>query len=283
VGTAVGIAAMGSGVAAIVMPLSATWIIHTFGLSASFWFQVAIALVVGLIVLLALRNRPSDLGLEPYVSEADRNPSDAGHPKVHVGAVKPLSPRAHRAMFVAMVCMGCAGVGGMTYLAILMTTCGFEPYFVASVLTVGGVALTMSKGATGVVFDAVGTRRGSAFFFALFIAGLVLCCLAGTGNHVLMLAGALLYFTGSALATVGVSVWSLDLSTPADRPKLVKDLQIAYALGSLIFCFLPGPLMDLTGTYVISYIILAILGSISCAVVLGIYVRKGPSTAGRRR
>ena len=174
-------------------------------------------------------------------------------------------------MMVGMVCMGCVAVGGMGYFSILLTSSGFDPYFTATLLTANGICLTIAKGANGVVFDAIGTVRGSVVFFALMIVGLVLCCLAGLGNAVIVAAAAIIYGLGVSLATVGISMWSIDLSHEAERKKLVKDLQVCYAAGSFIFNLLPGFLMELTGTYVTSYYIMVVLCVACAAIVLGVY------------
>ena len=280
VGTAVGIAACGSGVASVLMPVVAHMLIENFSLSVSFWFEAAVALAVGLLVVLLLRNRPQEIGLEPYVNPHELQ---GDKPHVHMGATKPLKPLAHHAMFVGMVCIGGISVGGFGYLGILMTSSGFPPFFGALMLSVAGLALTAGKFLTGIVFDAVGTRLGSVIFFAMMLAGLVLCCFAGLQNQILMAMGAVLLGLGSALGTVGISVWSLDLSTEFERTRLVRDLQIAYALGGFVFNFVPGPLMDLLGTYAISYVILTVMGIVAFVVVMGIYLQKGPSTAAARR
>ncbi|MDO5335232.1 MAG: MFS transporter [Coriobacteriia bacterium] len=276
VGTAVGIAACGSGVASVVMPIIAHMLIESYSLSVSFWFEASLAVVVGLLVVLLLRNRPQEVGADPYV-----NPHEAedGKPHVHMGSTRPLRPLAHHAMFLGMICIGGISVGGFGYLGILMTSSGFAPLFGAFVLSVAGLALTLGKFVTGIVFDAVGTRLGSLIFFLMMITGLVMCCFAGMQNEILMACGAILLGLGSALGTVGISVWSLDLSTPLERTRLVRDLQIAYAFGGFAFNFIPGPLMDLLGTYSVSYGILTAMAVVAFLVVMLVYLKKGPATA----
>ena len=66
VATVAGIAAVGSGVAAVILPNVTVALIGTYSLSAAFLFESALALVLGVLVFLLLRNYPRDLGLEPY-------------------------------------------------------------------------------------------------------------------------------------------------------------------------------------------------------------------------
>ena len=95
-------------------------------------------------------------------------------------------------------------------------------------------------------------------------------CLTAIGFFFYSLADNFFMF---CLGTVGISVWSIDLSTPEERLGLVKDLQVGYAFGGFIFNLVPGPLMDVLGSYCVSYGILVVLGVICMAIVLGIYVK----------
>lgn len=280
VGTAVGVASCGSGVASMLMPIVAHALIENFSLAVSFWTEAGIALVVGLLVVLLLRNRPEDMGLEKYINPHEL---EDDKPHVHMGATRPLKPIAHHAMFIGMVCIGSISIAGFGYLGILMTSSGFPAFYSAIMLSVAGLALTLGKFLTGIVFDAVGTRMGSAIFFVMMVAGLIICCFAGLQNQALTAMGMVLLGLGAALGTVGISVWSLDLSTSMERSRLVKDLQIAYNSGGFLFNLLPGVLMELTGTYAVSYGILTVFAMVAFVIVMIIYLQKGPSVVGNIR
>ena len=268
VGAAVGIAATGSGFASIVFPFVITAIIENLGLHYAFFMQTVVALAIGLLVHALLRNYPSDLGMKPYES-----PEKEGKKEKRIGAACSLTPAAHNVMFVAMVFMGCIAVGGWSYLSILMTSSGFDAYFAATLLTVAGLGLAVAKSVSGEVFDLVGPAKGSAIFFVLLNLGLFLCSLAFLRIEPLMAAGIAIMSVGNCLGTVGISVWAIDLSTIDERVKLVKNLQVAYALGGFLFSIIPGPLADLTGSYSISFAILTAVGIACMVMVLGIYHR----------
>ena len=264
-GTAIGIATMGSGLATLAVPLVATNIIHSLGLSASFAAEAATAALIGVIILALLRNQPAEA-----VSYSKDLRNDK--PTDKVPPAKPLlTPRLRTAMLVGAFLVGAVSVVGQSYLSILLTTSGFNPYFAATMLTVNGACLMFGKGINGVVFDKLGRRRGSAIFFALLIFGIALCCLAWTGNAPLMVAGSAIMGVGVALATVGISAWSLDLSNPVERPTLVKNMQVSYAFGSFAFNLFPGALAELTGTYVTTYVICLAFAVTCAACILGVY------------
>lgn len=100
----------------------------------------------------------------------------------------------------------------------------------------------------------------------------MLLCLSDMGNHNLALFGVLFYGTGLALGTVGISIWSIELAPRGQQVKTIKNFQIAYALGGFIFTFLPGFLMEATGTYLVSYITLLVMVVLAAGIIVGLYV-----------
>ena len=52
-------------------------------------------------------------------------------------------------------------------------------------------------------------------------------------------------------------MWSLELAEPEARVRSIKNCQLAYSAGGCVMNVLPGPLKELTGTYVTSYAIMA--------------------------
>lgn len=265
VGAAVGISATGSGFASILFPVVITFIIENGSLASAFRMEALVALAVGILVFCLLRNYPSDLGMQPYETH-EKNKKEK-----RIGAACSLTPRARRLMCLGMVFMGAIAVDGWGYLSVLMTSSGFDAYFAATMLTVAGVGLALAKAVSGEAFDLLGAPVGSAIFFVLMNVGLFLCIFAFTGNQVLMAVAIALFSVGNCLGTVGISIWSIDLSIVEERVKLVKDLQVAYAFGAFVFNFVPGPLMDLLGSYSISYGILTVLGITCMVIVLSIY------------
>ena len=265
VGSAVGFATMGSGAASIVMPLLVVRVIEAASLSAAFLMEGCIAAVVGVLVFALLRNRPSDIGLEPYVGKAGKK----GKRLHRTLRFAPIGERL--ALMVAMVFVGAFCCGAITYMSVLATSSGFDPVFAATVVSIAGVALTLSKFATGELFDILGTPRGSAVAFAVGSVGFTLCCFAWLGSAALMIVAAVLVGAGISLGSVGISVWSLDLSNEANRAREIKNFQLAYSIGGFIANTLPGILKDLVGTYVVSYAGMLAMLVVAAFIVLRYY------------
>jgi MFS family permease len=265
IGTAMGVASVGSGVASILVPLAAVQVIHAQSLHAAFALEAGVALGLGALVLLLLRNRPSDLGIEL------EDPALEGGTGRAVRAPYRLSP-AWRVLFMAaLVAVGAVAVGGGTYLSVLFTSSGIDAVFAATLLSVMGICLTIAKFVTGRLFDAIGTRRGSALMFGVLTVGLALCIVSSGGSPVIAAIAAALLGAGISLGTVGISMWSLELTDGGSTTRFVKRCQIAYALGGFLMNSIPGPLKTITGTYVSSYAIMCAITVYAGIVVVAIY------------
>ena len=267
VGGVVGFASMGSGLASIVMPLVVVRVIEASSLTMAFRVEGTLAAAIGLAVFALLRNRPSDLRMEPYARKAKAKRASTGTHRT-MGA---SSAGERFAIMAAMVGVGVFCCCGITYLSVLTTSSGFDPVFAATLVSIAGIALTIGKFLTGKLFDALGPASASATMFAAGIAGFALCCFAGTGSTAVMVAGSVLVGAGLSLGSVGISVWSLDLSDPGDRARQVKNFQVAYALGGFIANTLPGIVKDLVGTYAVSYAACCAIIAFCAIVVLRFY------------
>lgn len=305
IGTVAGAVGMGSGVASMVMPLAVAAVIARSDLSHAFLMEALLALGLGTAVVALLRSKPQDVGLRPVEEPAPAAPRAAGtspaapapaappaaaaptrtapepsapaaparHPgKVHVGAT--TLPRADkRLMLAAMVLLGAVAIVGNGYFSVLLTSSGIGLETAALLTAVLGTSLTLSKLACGWVFDLAGARKGSLAFFTVLIVGLLLCSLAGPGGAADGFFAAVFFGVGVALATTGVSVWTLELSAPRDRLGMVRDFQVAYAFGGFAFNLMPGALANATGSYAVSYALFA-AAAIACALIVGIVYKR---------
>jgi MFS family permease len=298
VGSVSGIATMGSGVASIVIPLIAGWLIDSFSLSTAFYAEAGFALVLALLLLAFVRVKPQDVGLTPITHEKESSeikaPSGALHkkhlhlhfhrvhhshhagpfaqPKVSLSST-PLPRGAYLVMIFALVLLGGVSVAGFNYFGILLTTQGIDLGIAAALISLSGVFLTLSKFAVGVVCDKFGTLVGSFIFFVLLVIAMVLCALVGAGGVPEAAAAAVVLGIGMPLGTTGIALWSLELSTPEQMLKTIRHFQLAYAFGGFIFNLMPGVLCALTGTYTSSYFVMLGMTLICAIVVVVVYAQ----------
>jgi MFS family permease len=277
IGSAVGFASVGSGIAAILVPIVAVRIIENVSLQASFLSEGALALTMGLLMLVFLRNGPADVhetnagANTPQASTGDKPEAKASIVPQALGSS--LAPYERRTLIAAMVCVGAMSVGGPSYLTVYLSETGMNPVSAATLLSTLGLCLTISKYGTGKLFDAVGTRRGSAIVFSCAIAGLAGLLAEGLGVTGIAVPAVVAYGVGLALGTVGVSVWSLEFSNPANIAKSIKNYQVAYAFGGFLANTYPGPLKELTGSYFSTYALMLMGAIFATAIVVGVYAK----------
>lgn len=267
VATVAGFAAVGSGVAAVVLPPIVVSVISATSLSTAFALEAGLALVLGLLVFALLRNFPEDMGLEPYESKKEGKAGRAKRARTNRDVPHAFLP----VLLVAMVFVGCASVGGNGYLGVLFTSEGFSTEAAAALIAVSGACLMVAKLCNGIVFDAIGTRNGSILFFLLFIGGTGLLCLTDMGSTWLSTAAAVIFGLGLSLGTVGISVWSIELAPKGREVQTIRNFQICYALGGFIFMLLPGFLTEAFGTYLVTYAALFFMLIVAAVVIVGVY------------
>ena len=177
-------------------------------------------------------------------------------------------------MHVASLCIGVSGNAAFQFLGMHFSNLGLSSYEVASVISVVGTALMISKFLYGGSVDHFGTRRTNMVFMFISIAGLILCCLCGDDYKMAMLS-MILYGLGLAYPTIGLTVYAEDLCSVEEFEDKVREYQMCYTLGSLTFSPIVGILADLTGSYVLFYLIAAALGIVALAIIEQNYKRKG--------
>ena len=272
IGTAIGIASVGSGVAGFVIPVVVTNIVERESLAMAFACEGVLALMLALFVFVFLRNRPSDIGVEPHESAKVSSNSRSGQAARISQGVK-LSKRERVLVTAAMAMLGAFSLSVTAYLAVLFTSSGFDAHLAALLLSVAGACLTVSKFVAGELVDRIGTPRASLVMFALLVPGFIMVCMSGLQIVPLAVVATVCIGSGLSLGSVGLSVWSIELSSPADRERSIKNYQIAYSFGGFAMNILPGPLKELTGTYVTAYVIMLALVLGTAFIILGIYHR----------
>ena len=268
VGTVVGVASMGSSFASIVIPIAVAAIISVSALSTAFLAEAILCAVVTLLLILLLRSHPEDMGLSPTEERVDE--SGTKKDKVHVG-VRTIPHHQRHLMVGAIFLLGASAVVGYSYFSVLMSTSGVDLALTAVLTSVLGVSLTVSKLSTGWIFDKIGSFVGSAIFFLLMIVGLACCALIPFAPVPLSIAGAVLFGVGSSLATTGLSIWSLELSSEIQRMRMVRNFQVAYASGGFVFNIMPGIIAETLGGYEANYVIFTIFAVVSAILVLNVY------------
>ncbi len=269
VGTASGIAMVGSGVAGMLVPPAVAHLVATYSLQVAFATEAAVALACALIIFVLLRNHPEELNLRPYGEGEEQAEKSAP-----VAAARNLEqlPRLQQGlMHFAMMCVGACCIVGNGYLGVLYTTSGFDEGVAALLIAVGAFSLAASKLVSGFIFDKLGHARASFIFFLLLIVGLSACATCVGLSQVVAAACAILIGVGLTLGTVGMTVWAIGFAPPNKLAKTTKNFQLCYVGGGLAFGFVPGILMDVCGNYQISYALMALFAVAATLIIARAY------------
>ena len=175
VATVAGIAAVGSGVAAVILPNVTVALIGTYSLSAAFLFESVLALVLGVLVFLLLRNYPRDLGLKPYEAPEGKKAGKPGRARAarrNRNVPEKLAPL----VLVAMTFVGCISVGGTSYLAVPFTSEGFSAEGAAALVALCGGCLRSPNSQAGSCSTA--SERSAARCSSSLCSSVARCCSA---------------------------------------------------------------------------------------------------------
>jgi len=265
---ALGIASAGSGISTIFASPLVTWLIENLGLKGAFLCESAYVFLCAGGIWLLLRSSPEQQGLEPYRQPDLRRKAQA------VSSVL----RVDRPLDKGLVLLACLLIGGpvgpcFSHLTVLYTSEGFDSGLIASLISLMGLAICVGKILCGQIYDRFGSRTGNTATFGVFLAGLLLCCLAFTKSVPIAFAAMGAYSVGLAITAVSPAVWAFDLSTEKTYGATVRSFTVAYTAGMLLFGPIPGILADRLGSYVPSYMIFSGFLAVSMLLVHIVYVR----------
>lgn len=268
-GLALGLASAGSGAATIFAPSIVTGLIRSSGLKTAFFAEGAFILLLCAADWLLLRDTPAKTGRSPY-----RLPGETTVP------VTPNFEKSHGPIPIFLILLASFLLGGpvgpaFSHLTVLFTTEGFDPMVVAVLISYLGAALCVGKILSGQLYDRLGGLLSNYCIFLVFLAGHLLCAMAGTGSIPLAFAAITAFAFGTAITAASPAVWAADLVGPGDYPRLVRAITTAYTFGMLVFGPIPGILADRTGSYIPAYLLFSIFLLGTMSLVQGVYHKYG--------
>lgn len=264
-GTAIGLCSASTGISTLGIPSLISWSVNRFGLRNTFLAEAAAVLILVTVSFILIRNTPEDRHTLPYgtadqtqVSRPDRIGTDS----------------LDRGFLLVMILLiGAAMNVSYSHLTVLMTGEGISEAVAAKAISVSGISLTLGKIIYGRLGDSISNRKTNYIFGILFILGTVLCCFVGKGTVVLY-TSMVIYSTGMAYMSVGLSAWAGDLASDRQYDRTVQMFQACYAAGSLVFSPLPGMIADRNeGSYVPAFAMFAVMAVLILLSIQLIYRR----------
>jgi MFS family permease len=197
-GTAMALSFAGTAVGGLVMSPVAEWIIRTFSWRISFVAGgIQILVVTLLIVFLVVRNRPSDMGLEPYRVAGEKMELEGNW---GVDLRQAASLRVFWLLSAIMLLIGLV-TGGVNYHCVAyLTDLGHSQTKAAYAWSVVMGAMVLGKLAVGPAIDRWGSSRTMAVSAALFSLSYFILIQAHEYPVVMIFAGLYGFSLGAPLA-----------------------------------------------------------------------------------
>lgn len=245
-GTIMGIALASNGIGAAIAIQILTPIIYEsgnpFGYRASYRLVAVILLVVAVIMMVFFKNAPDQNVIFEEKSASEQN------------EIKHLDTFKKAYFYGAEICIFFTGMilQGVTGIAApMLSDLGLHSSYVATVLSVHSLTLTLSKFSTGFMCDHIGVKKTSLIcFFTAFLAMVLLInsSPASSGKIAAMAYGLLASFA-LPLETIMLPIYAGEFSTDKSFNKIlgifVSVNTAGYAVGAPIanLCY------DVTGSY----------------------------------
>lgn len=215
-----------------------------FGYRTAYHVTIAILLVVGLVVVLLLRDQPEDTCETKTAPQKKKGQSWNGI-TLREAVKKPWFYGIMVSVFVSGAVLQSAT---STYPAHLKDI-GLDPAFVTTVVSIYSLLLTATKFSTGFLYDRLGLRLTLTICSISTAAAMVLLALLQAGDNVLSVVYALLFAVGTPLLTVMLPLITMDMFGSRDNVRILGIVisvnTAGYAVGTPIvnLCY------DLQGTY----------------------------------
>ncbi len=280
-GTAMSLAFVGTSVGGVFMAPAANWVILNYSWRAAFSICGAlILLVVVPVILFIIRDRPSKMGLEPYMSADDA----ANGTEDDWGVTPREALRLPVFWLIAAIMFTVAVVanGIHNHCVAFLTDIGHSPTKAAFAWSVVMGVMVFGKLAFGPVADRWGAKKAMAGAFVLYSASIFILMFAQP-YWVAMGFAALYGFACGAPLTLYplLTVGNLGIK---NFGSIYGNLVIAGAVGSAIGPVAPGVVFDRLGTYLPIFAALAVFALLGALCSLSIKPapqhpeRGGPTT-----
>ena len=268
-GFAVGLSAAGSGVATMAFSPLLSSVVVRFSLETAFIAQAIFMALCTVVTYLIIRDTPAEKGILPYGESKETIAAD------HAPSPDFTLPRGMLWMLALMMLLnGGAGLAFSGHLGVLTRTSGYRAELAASLISLFGLMLIISKLVAGSIADRIGSKQCSILLFLIFIAGCFFVFGMDGSNTFWCFALAIMLGLGASLFNVGPPLWAEDLSSRQQYAKTLKWLQIFYNLGGIIFTVVPGLIADHTHEYKSSFVLFAVMMTLSLLILLWAYRKR---------
>lgn len=240
-GTALGLAAAGSGAAAVIMPPVLAGIIESEGLSQAFLWEAALGGVMTVLVILFVKNSPPEYKISHHSNDKS--------------CISFHADKNFLLILAAAFLLGAPAGPGFSHLTVLYQQAGLSPAYTSWLISYLGLMLIVGKILYGYLSDQLGGYRANMLAFFALTSGMLLCCFAPVNSIPLDFFSITLVGLGLPLSSVALAVFAEDFSTADLFQSHLQLITCVYMIGSLCLGPVPGMLADYFNTYIPAYIL----------------------------
>lgn len=250
-GFALGAATMGSGIATIISPKLLTGIIEQSGEGNAFLFLGMVVAVLATLSFVLIRNTPQDKGLLPYGYAVNESNIIEETGVTIKDALKMIE---YYLLAVVAILLGLTVMPIVSHISPILIQSGYAPSLVASLLSLYGIGMLVSKPLYGVVIDRFGILQSNTVIYSFLVASLF-CGLFIDKAQTLPYLFVLLFGIGVPVNTIAFPIWIAAVFGKKDIANIYSSIKILFTMGAVLGGSLPGIIADLRGTYLPVFII----------------------------
>ncbi len=257
---ATSIAFAGTGIGGMVFNPFFNYVVGTFGWRMGFVTMAVIYFFGGLIIvwLVKVPKEPIDKAEYMEIEVSESYPIDPGEVADSTDGMsyKDAVRSKKFILFVVGILISCGtGSSTMMHSVPYMIDVGISPARASFMISVFLLMLALSKIAMGVILDKLGAEKGTLLGYVLFIlaiASLPLLQISPMYYIIILAIGGV----GMSTATVATPILISYLFGNPDFTRILGATIVFNGIGNMLFPFLMGLIFDLTGSYMIGWIML---------------------------
>ena len=274
--TMTGIVLTGSGIAALIAPLVASWLISTYGWRISYIILGSLVLVVVVLLAQLLQRDPTQVGQRPYgENEGEEHSLKLGAEAFPLREA--VQTRQFWVVFVMLFSLGYCVYTIMVHIVPHATDLGISGASAVNILATSGGMAIVGRVVLGSAADRIGSRQAFIIGFILMAAALF-WLVPTTELWMLYLFAAIFGFAFGACSSL-VSPLVAGLFGLTSHGLILATITFGFTTGAAVGPFLAGYIFDVTGNYQMAFLVCAVTGVVG--LVLTALLR--PITGERRK
>jgi MFS family permease len=274
VGLAMGITMSCSGFGGAIFNPVGSMLIEHYGWRTAYLALGGMALIIMLpFTLFALRFKPSDMGLKPYVTSATAAVSTQGAaaaaaPGELAGISAKIAFRSSAFYFLLVFIFGVSiFIAMLQHIPGYASSLEYPPTFGASLLSLSMMGMIIGKIGFGVLNDRIGVYRTAMTGIAMAVLG-ILCLILGKMGALVFSAGAVLTGIGMAMPTVQNPMIVRDLFGRKEYSAIFSVATMVFSITTAIGVIGIGIAYDKTHSFLLALILIMISLGIAFVGVL---------------